>query len=99
MLKGLFGPDSVSAMLRGGLEETSATHRAISARVANLLSSSGNVDFASTLAQKSAAGRLDEDELGRDMAALADTQLRYEADAKLLQQAYSRLRSAMKDRG
>jgi flagellar basal body rod protein FlgB len=37
--------------------------------------------------------------LERDMAALADTQLRYEADAKLLQAAYARLRTAMRERG
>jgi hypothetical protein len=31
------------------------------------------------------------------MAELADTQLRFEADAKLLQQAYGRLRTAIRD--
>ncbi len=30
---------------------------------------------------------------------LADTQIRYEADARLLQGAYARLRAAMKERG
>jgi flagellar basal body rod protein FlgB len=99
MLKSLFGPTTVSSMLRGGLEETSATHRAIAERVARLLNSSSNVDFADELAKKAAEGRVDEEALQRDMAALADTQLRYEADAKLLQEAYGRLRVAMKDRG
>lgn len=99
MLKSLFGPNAVSSMLRGGLEEASATHRAIADRVAHLLGSSSNVDFADELAKKTAEGRLDEDALQRDMAALADTQLRYEADAKLLQEAYGRLRTAMRDRG
>lgn len=99
MLKSLFGPQTVSSMLRGGLEETSATHRAIAQRVANLLGASGNVDFADELAKKAAEGRLDEESLQRDMAALADTQLRYEADAKLLQEAYGRLRAAMKSHG
>lgn len=99
MLKQLFGPTTVSHMLRGGLEETSATHRAIAARVANLLTSSSSMDFSDELAKRTAEGRLDDDELQRDMAALADTQLRYEADAKLLQEAYARLRTAMRDRG
>jgi flagellar basal body rod protein FlgB len=99
MLKGLFGPTTVTHMLRGGLEETSATHRAIAARVSSVLSSSGNVEFADELARKTAEGRLNEADLQRDMAALADTQIRYEADAKLLQEAYGRLRSAMRDRG
>lgn len=99
MLKSMFGPTTVSSMLRGGLEETSATHRAISARVANVLDSSSNVDFADELSKKAAQGRIDEESLQRDMAALADTQIRYEADAKLLQEAYANWRVAMKDRG
>lgn len=33
------------------------------------------------------------------MTALADTELRYEADAKLLQAAYARLRSAIRGNG
>ena len=95
MLKGLFGPASLTATLRGGLEETSATHRAIAERVANALQASSSTDFASTLKAKG-AGKVDEADLQRDMAALADTQIRYEADAKLLQAAYARLRAAMK---
>jgi flagellar basal body rod protein FlgB len=33
------------------------------------------------------------------MAALADTQLRYEADAQLLKEVYQRLRTAISSRG
>jgi len=96
MLKDLFGPTSLPAMLRGGLEETSATQKAIARHVAATLSSSTSVDFGSELNAKTAASKVDEADLQRDMAALADTQLRYEADAKLLQSAYARIRSAMK---
>jgi flagellar basal body rod protein FlgB len=99
MFKDLFGPQSLSYMLRGGLEETSATHRAIAERVANAIRSSTNVDFNSELAARTGKAQLDEVDLQRDMASLADTQLRYEADAKLLQAAYGRLRSAIRDRG
>ena len=53
MLKALFGPNSLSSMLRGGLEESSATQRAIAARVANALSASSNVDFPGELPCKS----------------------------------------------
>jgi flagellar basal body rod protein FlgB len=95
MLKDLFGPTSVSAMLRGGLEEASATHRAIAARVAAASGSSAG-DFAGQLGTARDAGAAD---LQRDMAALADTQLRFEADAKLLHAAYARLRAAIHDRG
>jgi len=97
MLKGLFGPDSLSHMLRGGLEEASATHRAIGDRVANAMNASSNVDFPTELNQR--VGKPSEADLERDMAALADTQLRYEAEARLLQAAYGQLRTAMRDRG
>lgn len=99
MIKGLFGNGTVTSMLRGGLEETSATHRAIAARVANALNTSTQTDFSNALQAKSANQKMAQVDLERDMASLADTQLRYEADAKLLQGAYARLRAALKDRG
>lgn len=95
MLKSLFGPDSLTHMLRGGLEETSATHRAIAARVAGALEVSANGDFAGQLEAHGRA-QSSEADLQQDMTALADTELRYEADAKLLQAAYARLRSAIR---
>ncbi len=99
MLKALFGPSTVTSMLRGGLEETSATHKAIAQRVAGALASSSSTDFAAELGARQGAQRVSEEDLERDMTALADTQLRYEADAKLLQAAYQRLRTAIRDRG
>ena len=98
MLKGLFGPTSVSYMLRGGLEEASATHRAIADRVAGALTRSSTVDFADNLSAQTRAQQQEAD-LQNDMAALADTQIRYEADAKLLQQAYANLRTAIGKNG
>ncbi len=95
MLKSLFGPDSVSSMLRGGLEETSATQRAIAGRVSRALTSSDS-DFAGQL--DAAAAQAREETLEQDMTALADTELRYEADAKLLQTQYAQLRAAIRDR-
>ena len=99
MIQSLFGTGSVSAMLRGGLEETSATHRAIAQRVANALNVSSSADFASVLKEKSGQNKLNEEDLERDMASLADTDLRYEADAKLLQGTYASLRAALKTSG
>ncbi len=95
MLRELFGPRSIPALLKGGLEETSATHRVIAERVSSALDSSSSTGFSDALKAKTTQGRLTEADLQRDMAALADTQLRYEADAKLLQAAYQRLRSAI----
>lgn len=99
MIKSLFGTGSVTAALRGGLEEASATHRAIAERVSNALQASTSTDFSSALEAQKAKKQLGEVDLEREMASLADTQIRYEADAKLLQAAYSRLRTAMRDRG
>ncbi len=99
MIRSLFGPSAVSSMLRGGLEEATATHRAIADRVANAAQSSTNTDFADAVSASAGAKKVNEADLQRDMASLADTQLRFEADAKLLQAAYSRLRMAIRDRG
>jgi flagellar basal body rod protein FlgB len=99
MLRSLFGAGTLSSMLRGGLEETSATHRTIAGRVANALNVSTSADFASALEAQRGNQKLNEADLERDMASLADTQIRYEADAKLLQGAYSRLRDTLKMNG
>jgi len=96
MILSLFGPDSDVAMLRGGLDETSATQRAIAARVAAATSSSSaNGDFAAQLGAHKHGAAPSQADLQQDMAALADTELRYESCAKLLQSAYASLRSAM----
>ncbi|MEO8199701.1 MAG: hypothetical protein ABI679_04185 [Gemmatimonadota bacterium] len=98
VLKGIFGSNSLTHLIRGGLEETSASHRVIASRVAGALNSSSSVDFADTLNQKTAASKQQvEADLQRDMTELADTTIRYEADSKLLQQAYARLRTAISD--
>ena len=95
MLRSLFGPDTVTSMLRGGLEESSATHRSIAARVAGASEASSNADFPGELARSQAQ----QADLERDMAQLADTQLRFEAEARLLRQAYDNLRTAMRGNG
>jgi len=98
MLRSLFGTGTLSSMLRGGLQETSATHRAIAQRVAGALDVSTSADFASALKEKQAKGqKVNEVDLERDMASLADTEIRYEADAKLLQGAYAQLRATIKN--
>ena len=99
MLRSLFGVGSLSSMLRGGLEETSATHRTIAKRVAGALEVSTSADFASALQAQKGKGKINEVDLERDMASLAYTEIRYEADAKLLQGAYARLRATIKSNG
>lgn len=95
MISRLFGAGTVAHALRGGLDEASATHRTIADRVADVRQSTVN-GFAETL-DGSLAGN--DEELTRQMAALADTQLRYEATARLLQKTYADFRTAIRDRG
>src|SRR5262249_32688246 len=97
MLSALFGATSLSYQLRGGLEEVSATHQGIADRVASTLAQSSSVNFASALNASANRAGADQARLEEDMASLADTQIRYEADARLLQQAYTRLRTAIRD--
>jgi flagellar basal body rod protein FlgB len=98
MILSLFGVGTDAANLRGGLDETSATQRTIAARIAEATSSSANGDdFASHLGAHKAGtgGPPSQVDIQQDMAALADTELRYEACAKLLQSTYAGIRSAM----
>lgn len=92
MIQNLFGSNTLTYMLRGGLEEASITHRGIADRVAGALTQSSSTDFPGQLEGAQQASQAD---LERDMAALVDTQLRYEAEAKLLHAAYGRLRTAV----
>ena len=97
MIRSLFSATSLSNMLRGGLEEASATHRVIADRVAGRLNTSTPTGFSTEMEARAARAQAEAD-LQQDMAALADTQLRFEADAKLLREAYDRLRTAIRDR-
>lgn len=96
MIRSLFGSGTTTWQLRGGLEELSATQRAIAERVANLSATSASSDFAATL---SAAAAQREEAVLQEMAALADTQLRFEAAARLLQKSYTDFRSAIRNHG
>jgi hypothetical protein len=96
MISGLFGQGAVTRTLRGGLDEAAATHRAIAERVARGLERSSPDGFAGQL---DASMKSADQELARDMTALADTQLRYEATARLLQKSYADFRTAIRDRG
>lgn len=98
MIKGLFGASSITSALRGGMDDAMALHRAIADRVAGAGTSSSRTSFQNALEQTQSKASIEAD-LQRDMATLADTELRYEAEAKLLQGAYEKLRTALRDRG
>jgi hypothetical protein len=96
MIRSLFGPTTLPAQLRGGLEESMTTHKRLAEEVAFALTSS---DAAATATGDGAEAQAARDDLVQKMSTLADTQIRYEAEAKLLQAAYERLRTAMRSNG
>ncbi len=97
MLSGLFGSTTRIGNLRWSLDDSARTHKAIAGRVAGALEASGNTDFDAALAARQ--GKPQPVDLEVEMVNLASTQLRYDASAKLLQQAYQGLRTAIRDRG
>ncbi len=97
MIRGLFGPSTIPNLLRGGLEETMQTHHQISERVAGALAVSSSTDFGAALdaANGKTPAKMDEVDLQQEMSTLADTDLRYEAEASLLRRQYASLRTAI----
>lgn len=92
MLKALFGPSSNAHTLRRGLDQEMVRHREIARRVAGALESSTQASGDGAAGSPDAAA-----DLATDMADLADTQLRYEAEARLLQLVYQGLRSSIRN--
>ena len=97
MFSGLFGSATRVGDLRWSLDDSARTHKAIAGRVAGALEASGGADFSDAMAARQ--GKSAKVDLEVEMVNLASTQLRYDASAKLLQQAYQGLRTAIKDRG
>jgi flagellar basal body rod protein FlgB len=99
MIRELFGSGSIYATLRDGLDESTRTHRRIANRVANTTNAIGSAGFASELSrqQQSASARNAEADLEGSMTRLADNQIRFDATARLLQRAYSQIRTALKN--
>ena len=93
MLARLIGNETTAAQLKEGLDASARAARGIAHRVAN----AGTPDFAETLDAAQAAGRGGVD-IEREMVALADEQLRYEATANLLQKVYQQVRSSIRER-
>ncbi len=95
MIKALFGRTTSPYLLRQGLDESMAAHRDVAKRVAEALSSSSQ---ASGDGGDGAAASTEAD-LVQDMATLADVQIRYETEARLLSLTYQNLRTAVKSNG
>lgn len=93
MLTRLIGSETTAAQLKEGLDVSSRTVRGIAHRVAN----AGTPDFAQALESAEAAGEGTVD-IEREMVALADEQIRFEATANLLAKVYEQLRSSIRER-
>src|SRR5690606_22818320 len=78
MIRGLFDNSSLTAQLRGGLEEASATQRGIGRRVSEALMASTTTAFTDASQAAMAKAAQAEADIQREMASLADTQIRYE---------------------
>lgn len=96
MIKALFGQTTSPYLLRQGLNESMAAHKDVAKRIAGALSSS--TQASADAAGGGAAGAAESD-LVTDMASLADVQIRYETEARLLQLVYQSLRAAVKSNG
>jgi hypothetical protein len=97
MIRALFGPEGLTAKLRAGLDVTMADHRGIADRIASARSQSASNGFGQAL--EASAAKLNEADLVRDMTQLADTEIRYETEARLLAGVYSGLRKAISGNG
>jgi hypothetical protein len=97
MIRELFGTSSIYATLRDGLDQATAAQRRIANRVANITNGAGKDGFATELAKQQGGARTKEADLEKSMTELADTQLRFDATTRLLQQAYAKLRTAIKN--
>jgi len=94
MIRALFGSSTTPYILRKGLDAAMEAHKTIAGKVAGEVASSEQAT-----AEGKAGAPADPSTLGDDMAALADTQMRYEAEAQLLHIAYQNLRSAVRTNG
>jgi flagellar basal body rod protein FlgB len=95
MLDRLLGADSTIAAVRDGLDRSTATVRGVASRIAGAGANDGT-SFARTLdgAEAKAAGN--EVDLEAEMVALAEEQIRFDAQARMLEKLYERVRLSVR---
>lgn len=93
MLRGLIGRSTSVATLKDGLDESVERTRVTAHRVANATVPGGG--FGQVLAGVTAGEDVD---LEKEMVALADEQIRFEATTRLLQKVYAQVRSSVRER-
>jgi len=92
MLGRLLGKGTTPHTLRGGLDETTRGLRGIAHRVANA-STPGAASFQDQLG-RAGVGE-DAPSLEDEMVRLADGQLRFEAESRMLQKIYQQIRTSV----
>jgi len=100
MINRLLGPQTAAAMLKDGLDVSSARARALADRIANA-STPGFADALNAAEGEVAAvagGEKSGADLEAEMVSLADEQLRFEALTRLLQKTYAQVRSSVRER-
>lgn len=95
MIRGLFGDGSVYRTLRTGLDDDMRSARFIADRVAN----AANQVTAVNGAAAPAPGAGPEVNLEEELVRLVDATFRYDAETRLLREAYERLRTAIGNNG
>ena len=99
MLSRLVGNNSVPAALKLGLDASARAVRGIGHRIANA-TTPGGPTFQDALQDElnpgGAAAPVEVD-IEREMVALADEQLRFEATTRLLQRTYQQIRSSVRE--
>lgn len=94
MLSGLIGRNSTVAMLKEGLDASSARARGIASRVAN----ASDQTFGQALNGAQGAAGQPQVDLESEMVGLADEQIRYQSMTKLLQKVYAQIHASVKER-
>lgn len=96
MLQRLLGQGTTVDQLRQGLTESTRTARGIAHRVASA-SAREDATFAQTLEEAQAAQAGEAVDVEKEMVALAEEQLRFQATANLLQKVYGQIRSSIRE--
>lgn len=98
MLKRIMGEGTSVAMLRKGLDDSTQAVRGIAHRVASVGAEPAPDGFDRALQQ--AEGRVEQPQepvdLEREMVAMAEEQLRFEASSTLLSKVYQSIRSGIR---
>jgi len=94
MLRGLIGEGSIVSALKAGLDDSASRLAAIGNRVANA-TTPGFQDYAS-FTEDGGPSVLEPVDLQREMVALADESLRFDAKARLLRMNYDLIRVSLR---